>query len=30
MVSSRMAMPLTAEHHCYPMILPRVWIKGKA
>jgi hypothetical protein len=25
-----MPMPLVAKHHRYPMILPRVWIKGKA
>jgi hypothetical protein len=25
-----MPVPLIAEHHRYPVILPRVWIKGKA
>jgi hypothetical protein len=25
-----MPVPLIAQHHRYPVILPRVWIKGKA
>jgi hypothetical protein len=29
MVSSRTPMPLIAEHHRYPAILPRVRIKRK-